>query len=436
MKLLKTMKINLPVFIVCLVGCCCFAAEKTKPEPFLSYKDGKLIYSSDSRGNRIPDFSCCGYMGSNQSIPNVPVCVVVTPSDGDQTRRIQAALDYVAVLPADSTGIRGAVLLKKGKYSVSGSLKITASGVVLRGEGMNENDTTLIAAGTDRRTLIQIKGKNDRKLSDSPRKISDTYIPVGTCRFFLDDTKGLKAGDSVCIIRPSTKEWISQTGMDQFGGGLGGTFSWKPGSRDITWDRTIAAVDSNSITIDAPITTAIEAAFGGAVLRSYDWPGPITKIGIENLRCQSEYNKDNPKDEDHAWMAVTMENVKDAWVRQMAAIHFAGSAVAIYETCKQITVEDCLSLAPVSEIGGYRRHTFFTMGQQTLFLRCWSEQGKHDFSVGHCAAGPNAFVQCHSRQSLDDSGPIESWAAGVLYDNVSIDGNALRLGNRPGMGSR
>ena len=123
MKLLKTMKINLPVFIVCLAGCCCFAAEKTKPEPFLSYKDGKLIYGSDSRGNRIPDFSCCGYMGSNQSIPNVPVRVVVIPSDGDQTQRIQMALDYVAALPMDANGIRGAVLLRKGKYSITGGLK-------------------------------------------------------------------------------------------------------------------------------------------------------------------------------------------------------------------------------------------------------------------------------------------------------------------------
>ncbi|MEK7780809.1 MAG: DUF6298 domain-containing protein, partial [Verrucomicrobiota bacterium] len=93
---------------------------------------------------------------------------------------------------------------------------------------------------------------------------------------------------------------------------------------------------------------------------------------------------------------------------------------------------DCVSLAPVSEIGGYRRHTYFTMGQQTLFLRCYAEHGRHDFSVGHCAAGPNAFVQCEAQQALADSGPIESWASGVLYDNVNIDGNALTLGYRPG----
>jgi hypothetical protein len=115
-------------------------------------------------------------------------------------------------------------------------------------------------------------------------------------------------------------------------------------------------------------------------------------------------------------------------------VHFSGSAVCVWESGKWVTVEDCISLDPVSEHGGYRRHTFFTMGQLTLFLRCWSERGRHDFSVGHCAAGPNAFVQCETASSMDDSGPMESWASGVLYDNVCISGNALRLCDRGSRG--
>src|SRR6185503_10141411 len=113
----------------------------------------------------------------------------------------------------------------------------------------------------------------------------------------------------------------------------------------------------------------------------------------------------------------------------------AGSAVALYESCSRVTVQDCISLAPISEKGGARRNTFFTMGQQTLFLRCYAERGRHDFSVGHCAAGPNAFVQCEASLPLADSGPLESWASGVLYENVRIDGHALSLAHRgPSLG--
>ncbi|MHC4556327.1 MAG: DUF6298 domain-containing protein [Planctomycetota bacterium] len=411
------------------------ADNRTQP-PFLSLSDnGRLVYQTDQRGNRIPDFSHCGYMGGNQPIPDVPIRVVVHPIEGDNTERIQVALDYVASLPADTKGIRGAVLLRRGRYEIFGSLKMLASGVVLRGEGMDEEGTVLIAAGTDRRTLIRIAGKND--LTDSPseaRQIVDECVPVGACSFHLNTTEGLKVGDTVNIIRPSTKQWIDRLGMNSFGGGLGGVFAWKPDSRNLVWDRVIKSVTGNLIVVDAPITTAIEAQFGGGWVQPYSWPGRISHVGVENLRCESDVDQRNPKDEAHSWMAVTMENIENAWVRQVTMMHFAGSAVAIWETCKKVTVQNCASLAPVSENGGYRRHSFFTMGQLTLFLHCWAEQGRHDFSVGHCAAGPNAFVQCEAGLPLDDTGPIESWASGTLYDNVNIEGNALRLCNRGSKG--
>ena len=125
-----------------------------------------------------------------------------------------------------------------------------------------------------------------------------------------------------------------------------------------------------------------------------------------------------------------MNSVSNAWVRRVGFRHFAGGAVLLNETTQHITVEDCVSEEPVSEMGGYRRHTFFTQGQQCLFLRCWSEQGNHDFSVGHCAAGPNAFVHGYAARATGDSGPRESWASGVLYDNVRIDGSDLRSTGR------
>ncbi|PZP39705.1 MAG: pectate lyase, partial [Pseudopedobacter saltans] len=106
------------------------------------------------------------------------------------------------------------------------------------------------------------------------------------------------------------------------------------------------------------------------------------------------------------------------------------SAVEILETGRRITVEDCISQNPISEIGGQRRYTFFTRGQQTLFQRCYAAGGYHDFSVGFTAAGPNAFVQCESERPYSFSGTMDKWASGVLFDVVSVDGNAIRIRNR------
>jgi hypothetical protein len=395
-----------------------------------------LVYDADEHGNRVPDFSTCGYAGGDRQIPDAPVRVVVSPVQGDETARIQKAIDYVEGLTPDANGIRGAVLLLKGRHEVFGALQITNSGVVLRGTGADEGGTTLVAAGIDRRTMIRITGQNDfSSNSNSNWQIADDYVPVGATSIRLKAAGGLKIGDTINVVRPSTAAWIDALGMTEFGGGLNDwRLVWKPGSRDLIWDRVIQKIDGNLVTVDAPVTTAAETNFGGGRIERYSWPGRIHNVGVENLWLESAFDAQNPKDENHSWMAITMENADDAWVCQVTFEHFAGSAVAIYESCKRVTVADCQSLAPVSEDGGWRRNTFFTMGQQTLFLRCRAENGRHDFSAGHCAAGPNAFVQCEADLPTADSGAIESWASGTLFDNVRIDRGGLSLMNRGGDG--
>jgi hypothetical protein len=400
------------------------------PKPAVSPgSDGRLAYVTSERGDRIVDFSHAGYMGGNVPIPNAPVRVTVPAAAVDSTARIQAAIDYVASLPPDDRGTRGAVLLGVGRHQIAGALRISTSGVVLRGHGAGDNGTTLVATGQDRRTLITIAGADDRRLEPTTRPVADAYVPVNATRLTLSRDHGLRAGDTVVVRRPSTAAWIAAIGMTNLGGERHG-FGWKPGSRDVTWDRTITAVDGDAVTLDAALTTTLDASFGGGTVARYAWPGRIRHVGVENLRCESMFDPANPKDEAHAWIAISIEKARDVWVRQVTFAHFAGSAVSILDSASRITVEDCKSLAPVSEIGGHRRHTFFTAGQQTLVQRCYSEHGRHDFAVGFVAAGPNAFVQCEAVDALADSGPIDSWASGVLYDNVRIDGNALDLHDR------
>lgn len=406
-----------------------FAQNKPIPvEPVSIGKDGKLVYTQSDKGDRVPDFSYAGYKAGEEVIPDVPVKVSVPLKQGDATLRIQSAIDYVSGLPLDKKGFRGAVLLEKGIHSVNGSLKIQASGVVLRGSGTGQQGTTILGNGLTRETLFLVLGRNDKNLSPEV-KVTDAYVPVNALKLSVANVKNFKVGDYIQIRRPSTKVWIDKLGADHFGGGetyLG----WKPGQRDIFWDRKITAINGSVLTIDAPITTALDKAYGGGTIAEYTWPGRISNIGIENLKLQSTYNPANLKDEDHRWMAISFENAEDAWVRQIEFRHFAGSAVFVQETAKRITVEDCKSLEPVSEIGGQRRYTFLTNGQQTLFQRLYAEGGYHDFAVGFTAPGPNAFVQCESHLPYSFSGAIDSWASGVLFDIVNVDGQALSFINR------
>jgi len=414
---------NTGIFLcmVCL-GC---VASVTAQSFALQVKKNVITYSQDSKGNRILDFSYCGYKSSEQDIPDFKNIIFVPHIEGDASEVIQRAINYVSTLKADKRGFRGAVLLDKGVFNLDKSLWIQASGVVLRGS--NKHETILLKHGVDRSALLHIEGINNHLVKDSLKLVS-TYVPVNQLKLELTSAGKIKVGDRLKIVRLSSKEWIASIGCDIFGGGIS-ALGWKPGDMDVAWDRTIAAVEGNTITINAPLTAAIDPQFGGATVVSYKWDGRISDSGVENLTMTSDYNKQYPKDEDHCWTGVSIENAENCWVRQINFTHFAGNAVFLQPTSSQITVEDCISKEPVSETGGLRRITFYTMGQQNLFQRCYSEDGINDFAAGYCAAGPNAFVQCEAKRALGFSGAIDAWACGLLFDVVNIDGHNLSFKN-------
>lgn len=403
----------------------------TLPGPIRQGDDGKLAYTADAAGNKIIDFSSAGYGGGGEAIPLVPAKITVDPDGQRDRERIQAALDLVAAMPVGADGFRGAVLIKPGRYLIDGSLRLGASGVVLRGSGQGETGTVLVATGLSRRTLIEIAGTGDRaEVAPSRKNVTDAYVPVGATRLALEDVSGFPVGTRVAVRRPSNAAWIAEIGMGAFSGWPQNPLSWRPGTRDIVWERVVTAAEGHTLTLDAPITTALDAKVGGGTVSRYDFPGRIDHVGVENLRCVSEFNPAFPKDEEHAWFCVTLDKVENAWVRQLTAQHFVSYVVDAQADSKSVTIEDCTALDPVSEIAAYRRRAFAIAGQLTLVQRCESEHGLHDFTSGFAAAGPNVFLQCTARDAQDYSGPVESWASGLLYDNVVIRGNALRFTNR------
>jgi hypothetical protein len=354
----------------------------------------------------------------------VPAAVSVRPSGGDDTELLQQAIDRVSALPVRKNGFRGAVLLRAGRYRVAGRLEMRSSGVVLRGSG----GATIVAAGKGRRTLIEIGGVADAA-TGTPTGVTDETVPAGGMVLTLESAAGLRPGDRAVITRPSTAAWIAALGMS----GLSGNYAnlrldWAPGSRNLLWDRTVISVDAarRQVTLDAPITTALERRYGGGVVARVSSGLPVARIGIENLTLVSEHEPARP-DEQHSWIAVALGRVEDAWVRGVVARHFVGSAVRVGPRARRVTIEACRSEAPVSEQGGYRRQSFLVEGQQVLVRQCTSEQGMNDFAVGLLAGGPNVFLDSTASGSLGPSGSFESWASGVLYERVRIEGSGIRL---------
>lgn len=183
---------------------------------------------TDERGNRILDYSSCGYHNSEQPIPDVANAVFVSWQPGDNSSRIQRAIDYVSSLALDKNGFRGAVLLDKGTFELNESLRISVSGVVLRGS--DREQTVLLKKGVDRGALLYIEGRNDLAVTDT-LDVLTSYVPVNTCTFQVTNNVQLVSGERVRIVRPSTKEWIASVGCDIFGGGIS-ALGWKEGEMD------------------------------------------------------------------------------------------------------------------------------------------------------------------------------------------------------------
>ena len=286
-----------------------------------------------------------------------------------------------------------------------------------------------MATGKGRRTLIEIGSVEDPR-TGPPVSVTDDVVPAGGRAMRLENTSGLRPGDRIVITRPSTAAWISALRMR----GLPGAFAdrrldWAPGSRDLLWDRTITEVDSarQQITVDAPITTALERRYGGGNVAPVISSLPLAHVGIENLTLESQWDTTNPRDEEHLWIALSLDHAEDAWVRDIVARHFAGSAIRVGHRARHVTIENSRCEEPISEPAGYRRQNFLVEGQQVLVLRCSSEQGMNDFAIGLLAAGPNVFLDDTATGALGPSGSFESWASGVLYERVRIQGSGIWL---------
>ena len=426
-------------------------------------EDGRLVYTPDYKGNRIPDFSMVGYR-NGMDIPYVPVRLEVQPKYGDDTDRIQAAIDSVSAMPLDEHGFRGAVLLKRGVYEIGGTLFIRASGVVLRGEGQGDfkefwldpalgltldelresladkDATTLVATGPEMRWIIRVEGTGGAVGDMSTAsEIVDNYVPVGANSFTVTAPESFSIGDSIIVERRGNASWISKIGMDAIPDRPDGreSLQWRPVNHE--FEFVITAIEGNRITIHSTLPNAIEKVWGGGRVFKYSDSGRITNSGVENLRAISFWriNEHGVDDTRHADMFLQLENVRDGWARNLTLEHFYGrSAIMTGSNSLGVTIKESSNLiAPAEfyagegydptgrtfyETGVYTgRYGFHFDGQFGLVRDCYAVNNRHAFFVGAWVTGTNVFLDSYAEESLTWSAPHHRWSTGGLFDNIN-----------------
>ena len=119
---------NIYYLLLCFLLPSSLTAQEPEGKSQWIYPDsnGKLVYKTTQRGDRIMDFSHAGYKGGGVTLSYVPAKLTVHPlgEDEDCTDYIQQAIDMVSALPQDADGFRGAVLLAPGRYVCERTIQI------------------------------------------------------------------------------------------------------------------------------------------------------------------------------------------------------------------------------------------------------------------------------------------------------------------------
>lgn len=385
-------------------------------------ENGRLTYLSDSEGNRVPDFSHAGYREGAVSLPHAPVRVTLHPVVGDNSDLIQEAIDYVGSLPLDANGLRGAVLLGPGNYSISKNLRLPHSGVVLRGSGGwgDPAQNTILRADRSMRGTVVTVGTNQWGWTQAsfaaPIEITSPFVPVGARSFEVAPGSPLQPGDPIIVYHPSTQAWLDA--ID--GGGPAGGEPWNPGGEDILFMRRITAVSGNVVTIDVPVYNHLDRAWSNSFVYRVNRVGVVTEVGVENLRIHIETV--GPTDEEHASNGLFFRGVENGWALGVTVRHFIYTGIGTHSS-NFVTVRNCRAIDPHSLITGSRRYAFNATARSNniLFEDCYANESRHCYvSNGTSTVSGIVFRNSVSHRAHAASEGHRRWSQALLFENITF----------------
>jgi hypothetical protein len=375
---------------------------------------GCLAYGYDDSGNRIPDFSHAGYRGGGVPLPFVPRPrdrPPLAPGGGDDTAAIQAAIDALAARTPDEDGFRGAVELGSGTFTVAGTLRLLGSGVVLRGQGEAGPGATVLRAVGSGRPVIVLGPSRGRTVEPAAHRISDAYVPVGARSFELDDPGDLAPGDEIVVQRPSSHRWLAAAGM-------GTTMP------ELVFERRITEVDGHRITIDVPLTNALEHDLTEATVSRTHFPDRVAEVGVERLAGLAAFDGRSDLGDG---IFIDADAAMNAWVRQVRGDGFEGGVVSLEHFSKWVTVEDTTAAGPVLDHPRAWSRGFMVGGQQNLVLRGRTLGTDRAIETWARAAGPNVVLDL---KVVGKSSLVlpSRWTNGLLLDGLQMTAETGELG--------
>ena len=305
------------------------------------------LWGADGRafvpGGPLSDFSWAGYHGGDRDLPS--------PAPSSSVRDFGARGDGVsddtaAFKRALAEAPAGVLWVPRGRYRIAGSLALTRSEQILRGEGSGADGTTLLFTSSlaDLRGLAELPASNELSWSggliqiqpqDGEQRLGAVTMTAhrGDRRLQVANSGALHAGD---ILFLRLNEDPSRT-LEQHV--LGDPGRQEPAqsscvSRVLDWTFEVATVDHDILTLTQPLRTDVRLEWQPSV-----WRMPVIReVGIEHLGIEFPVTAYPGHHRERGFNGVDFSrNVVDAWIRDVT-MHNCDSGVFVGRRSKWLTI--------------------------------------------------------------------------------------------------
>lgn len=338
---------------------------------------------TDLQGRFLHDFSYAGYHNGEMVPPDtgaLPLFDVVTGYGADNTGASDATTPIQQAIDAAVSAGGGIVYLPAGTYRCDGTLSISASRIVLRGEGETATFVYFTSvppgAGTGH---ITFRGTVTRS--------GETLLAEdGQSRSFevrVEDASGFTVGDDVAVGWVITDEFIAEHGMTGTWVSFNG--QWKPFFR-----REIVAIDlmssPNTITLDVPLRYPAKLRDGASIRRE---EGYLEECGVETIALSNAVEKTDAWSQNQIHV-LGMDGLKDSFIYGVASFqsptandttekHLQSSGLRVSGS-KRVTVSNCrMEKAQNRGDGGNGYLYEVRYSNEILYRDCIARDGRHNF---------------------------------------------------------
>jgi hypothetical protein len=218
----------------------------------------------------------------------------------------------------------------------------------------------------------------------------------------------------------------------------GGAQTWLGTGFVHTWERKIAALAGNKVTLDVPLSDSFDGQYvsppGGSMQR-FTFDGRITQVGLEDFKVSAPKRTAAQANDPTAHggsQFAEITNIADSWIRRLAG-HNTVEGIHIENGCTRITIEDTvIDHDPTDYSTASAPFDFNINAAQVLIQRSASKGGnKIMMATTHYGMGPNVLLN-FTGDGLDSHiQPHMHWATGLLVDNAVAD--SAGTGNNAGI---